>query len=208
MVKELSETEEPDILVVCGDLTNMGSSNEVRLFLDSYRKVIKNIYIIPGNCDFIESFNDEYIKRYNIHGKWVVYNKYVFLGIGGSPYTPFGMPFEFDDSELEEIAYRTYYNIPKELKERLIVVSHTPPKGTKVDKIYIGLHVGSDALRKFILDVKPLLVISGHIHEGKGTDELGSTIIVNPGPASRGYYAIVNIVKERINVRLGRWISK
>jgi len=33
------------------------------------------------------------------------------------------------------------------------------------------------------------LVISGHVHEAQGIDRIGSTALINVGPAQRGNYA-------------------
>jgi Icc-related predicted phosphoesterase len=44
-------------------------------------------------------------------------------------------------------------------------------------------------------------VLCGHIQESRGTDEIGSARIVNPGPASAGHYALVDI-GDQMYVRL------
>ena len=72
-----------------------------------------------------------------------------------------------------------------------IFVPHAPPYGTKVDIIHLGIHVGSTAVREFIEDHAPDAVVCGHIHEGRGTDTIDKTRIVNCGEASRGHYALI-----------------
>jgi hypothetical protein len=37
------------------------------------------------------------------------------------------------------------------------------------------------------------LAVSGHIHEAYGTDQIGSTLLVNPGPFRNGRYATIDI---------------
>jgi Icc-related predicted phosphoesterase len=41
--------------------------------------------------------------------------------------------------------------------------------------------VGSTAVRDFLREHQPLLGLHGHVHEGKGTCEIGRTRCVNPG---------------------------
>ena len=48
---------------------------------------------------------------------------------------------------------------------------------------------------------QPDLVLCGHIHEARGTDTVGSSRIVNPGPVRAGHYAFVEIDGE-LNLRL------
>ena len=67
-----------------------------------------------------------------------------------------------------------------------LYVCHTPPHATRCDMIGAGVHVGSRALREFILRHQPPLVLSGHIHESPRVssawrDTLGRTVVVNPG---------------------------
>jgi Icc-related predicted phosphoesterase len=82
-----------------------------------------------------------------------------------------------------------------------VVISHPPPRRTKLDVIANGEHVGSTALRDFIETAQPHLVICGHIHESRGIDHIGDTTLVNCGAACRGYYAVVDI-DESIEVSL------
>ncbi len=67
-----------------------------------------------------------------------------------------------------------------------VLVSHSPPRGTRCDAILGGTHVGSRALRAWIERHQPPLVLSGHIHEsprasGGWRDAIGRTTVVNPG---------------------------
>jgi Icc-related predicted phosphoesterase len=75
----------------------------------------------------------------------------------------------------------------------LIVIAHNPPKDTKLDMIPNGIHVGSPLIRAFIDSKKPLLVVSGHIHESAAIDTIGPTTLVNPGALADGRYAVAEI---------------
>ena len=69
---------------------------------------------------------------------------------------------------------------------RTIAVIHCPPSRTRCDVLYNGQHIGSEALRRWIELVQPLLTLHGHIHEsphlsGAFCDRIGTTAVVNPG---------------------------
>ena len=54
-----------------------------------------------------------------------------------------------------------------------------PDYGTTTD--YMGTHVGSKSARKLVQQLKPALVLSGHIHEAEGQkDKIGKTLLINP----------------------------
>ncbi|MGQ9468288.1 MAG: metallophosphoesterase family protein [Nitrososphaerales archaeon] len=110
----------------------------------------------------------------------------IFCGIGGLNPTPFNTPFELDDDR----AYELLLRLPNRID---VLISHASPYGTKCDRSYKGNHIGSKPVRSFIEKVKPKVVISGHVHEARSMDVLGETLIVNPGPAMNGFYAIIFI---------------
>lgn len=67
-----------------------------------------------------------------------------------------------------------------------LFVLHSPPRDTRCDVIGSRHHVGSRAIRRFVEERQPPLVLSGHIHEsarvsGAWRDALGRTAVVNPG---------------------------
>lgn len=67
-----------------------------------------------------------------------------------------------------------------------------------------GRHVGSIPIREMLLAVSPLVCLTGHIHEGIGTDKLGTCAIVNPGPFRKGRFAEIEIPDEfsvKINLK-------
>ncbi|MGH7855702.1 MAG: metallophosphoesterase family protein [Candidatus Binatia bacterium] len=71
--------------------------------------------------------------------------------------------------------------------EPSILMAHCPPCDTKIDVLYDGRHVGSEAVRRAIERYQPALGLHGHIHEspsmpgGDWIDRIGATIVVNPG---------------------------
>ena len=86
----------------------------------------------------------------------------------------------------------------------LVLVSHQPARDTVTDLAGNGAHVGSTAVRTFIERHKPVLCLSGHIHEAQGTDAIGSTILVNPGPFMEGRYVVAEITGNTCRVDIRR----
>jgi Icc-related predicted phosphoesterase len=69
----------------------------------------------------------------------------------------------------------------------VIFLSHNIPYDTKLDiikdkKSYAyKKHLGSYVAKKFCEKHQPLVCIGGHVHEGRGQDKIGKTILINPG---------------------------
>jgi putative phosphoesterase len=176
-----------DIIVIAGDITNFGGEKEAYDVLHGIQKINGNILAISGNCDY-DGVNVT-LNSYgiNIHGTCKIVNKIVFCGLNGSNKTPLHTPQEYTEREIET----SLNNFPKKNRVHAhVLLSHTPPLNTKVDKIFFGLHVGSKAVRTYIEKFQPHLVICGHIHEARGVDTIGKTLVINPGPFPK-HYAVI-----------------
>ena len=167
----------------------MNDSKQALNTLSELGRAGRQILFIPGNTDSrdLATYRGENITC--IDGRQIEYEGYAFLGLGGAPLSPFNTPYQWSEQEASERLVKAH----KEDAERLIIISHAPPKDTRLDKIWSGAHVGSQALREFIEAVHPLLVICGHIHEAKGCERIGDTAVVNPGPAYAGFYSILEL---------------
>ena len=98
-------------------------------------------------------------------------------GIGGSPITPFGTVFEWE----EEYAYEVLEN----LGYVDLFLSHTPPKGTRLALTRTGIDAGSEAVAWYIETFAPAVALVGHIHErAHRKEKIGGTLIYNPGKGS------------------------
>ena len=180
--KKLIANEKPDFVIVAGDLINYDSNRAKQLLLD-LATVEHPVYFVPGNMDGRELGDwagGENVRALHVRCK---NNQGVSLiGLGGSPHGPFRTVFEYSEEEAETLLEKAAKNCGSGL---LILVSHCPPKNTKVDQVSSGEHIGSIAVRRFIEKTAPTLVVSGHVHESQGTDTIGSTTIVNTGPAQK-----------------------
>ncbi len=204
MIKKiLASIGEVDAVIVAGDITHFESWEKAAKILEIIRKSFNaTVLFIPGNCDDPELLNyeDEDNEIINIHGKSYSLNNYIVFGIGGSNPTPFGTPIEFSEEKISEILDKFKEDTGG---RNIIMVTHAPIHGIN-DKI-MGVHVGSKALRDFLEkhSEKISLWITGHLHEYRYAINYNDTIIINPGPAMRGYYGLIKISHERVKTYLG-----
>ena len=192
-----AKKQKADVILIGGDVTNFGTMEQARRLLLILSEINIPVFFVPGNCDppSLTNLNFDNIKC--IHSRGVTYGDLVFIGIGGSPITPFNTPFEMNEREIAEILQNCINSLGDEVGQRqIILVSHPPPKNTRLDRTAFGIHAGSISVRRFIEKHNPLLVACGHIHEAKGEERIGETLIVNLGSAKQGSYAIVEVEEE------------
>ena len=187
----------PDILVVCGDITHFGNDLSVINQLEQLNKNNEKLSIlaIPGNCDNKEAIDKLTNSNLNIDNKIININNINIIGLGGSNKTPFNTPNEYSEEEL----YNKFTNIVNENnlnKEQLInnfiLICHVPPINTMADLVNNN-HFGSSAIRKIIEQYKPALTICGHIHESRTIDKIFDSYIVNP---SQKCFVICDVIKK------------
>lgn len=191
----------PDLIVIAGDLANRDLGRAALLLKRVGSNAIPT-YFVPGNMDDVALTgwsDDRFVKA--IHGKCVYHNEYALIGLGGAVTGPFSTPFELDEDQLAKILRDAYGGFRG---GRLILVSHCPPIRTSVDRVPSGEHAGSLSVRKFVEETKPILVVSGHIHEAQGIDKIGETTVVNPGSAQTGNYAAIEL-NSLLNIKFERF---
>lgn len=192
-----------DVTVAAGDLAECGSLEEALEVLEVLASQGAPVVWVPGNCDDprLASLN----KHYNVHGRSVRLAGLVFAGAGGSIHTPFNTPFEYSDEELASLLEKALAGVEPG-SERLVLVVHTPPYRSGLDRVAGGEYVGSKSLRRVLQLYKPLLLATGHIHEAWGAAAPEGVLSVNPGPLSRGHYAVIDIDADAgvVRARLAR----
>jgi len=152
-IEKITGLSKADLVIITGDFTNFGGKKDASTILDVIRRINPKIYAVLGNMDK--------------------------ASVGGSNPTPFNTPTEFFEEELGDIVNKAYQYVTKAPIK--VLVSHTPPFNTATDLIGSGVHVGSTAIRKFIEEKQPDFCFTGHIHESRGEDRIGRTLILNPG---------------------------
>lgn len=177
-----------DLTIIAGDITHFGTDEDAKRILNTFTNLNSTILAVHGNCDQ-ESVNQLLVAQgINLHGESKVVGDIAFYGLGGSNISPFSTFQESSDEQIETVLQK----FEKHNTRFHILVSHPPPVNTKVDKVFMGKHVGSIAVRHCIERFQFDLVICGHIHEARGVDTIGKTIIINPGPFPN-HYALITV---------------
>jgi len=171
-----------DIYISAGDLSTFGRALD--RCGEALRPLGERCWVIPGNHETAEQ-NVEFCRKFGLTDFHRQVRKLEgrdgavhLAGLGYSNLTPFHTPGEFTETE-----------IAAELKafeglEALEFIVHFPPKGTKLDEVMFGRHVGSETLRAWVERAQPRRLYCGHIHECAGKrDTVGKTECFNVGKA-------------------------
>ncbi len=188
MNKIAVELASADLLLLSGDLTNFGGRAEAAKVVHAAQHYCPQVLALPGNVDRPEVIDFLQDEQVHLHRTSRRVGEIVFFGCGGSNITPFRTPLEYQDEELGAIladAYRGVAEVPVQL-----MVCHTPPYATTLDRLTNATPVGSLAVRRFIEQHQPQVCITGHIHESSGIDHIGRTTILNAGPFVAGGYIV------------------
>ncbi len=175
-----------------GDLTHFGHAAQAARVLDAFRRINPQVLAVPGNVDHPDVLDLLVSEGVSLHGSHRVLEDQVGVaGLGASAPTPFGTPMEISEEEI-------YRQLGAPLRAIggcavRLMISHTPPRGTRVDRVRLGFHAGSRSVRRLIEEHSPDLLLCGHIHEAAGEDTLGRTRVLNPGPFGRGGYVWVEV---------------
>lgn len=198
--REVIASEKPDFVIVAGDITNFDAELAKR-FLSHLADSGSMVYFVPGNMDNaqLSSWVGSGSVR-GLHGRCAQQGDITLIGLGGSPHGAFSTPNEYSEQEAAKLLEDSVRN---HRSGSLVLVSHCPPRDTKIDRTMSGEHIGSISVRRFVERTQPLLVISGHVHEAQGTDTIGSSMLVNTGPAKYGNYAMIALDKTA-NVTFAR----
>jgi Icc-related predicted phosphoesterase len=189
-----------DWAVLTGDLTHFGDPPDAFRVVDAVRAHCPNVLAVTGNLDMpwvIDAFRDQGI---SLHGEGRRFGSLGIFGCGGSNITPMDTPTELTEEELDatlERAHATVADAPRRL-----LVCHTPPYDTRLDRLMNGTPVGSPAVRAFIERRRPDVAVVGHIHEGRGVERVGDTLVVNAGPLREGGYVLVTDDGEHVTAEL------
>lgn len=182
--------EMPDLVVICGDLTQFGPGSIATILLNQLPVETLAVHGNIDSSDVPQAIDQS--RATNIHLKRVIRHGVPFIGIGGdllSPLVDLGINEDSSEMSLKTI-----------LTEASVLVTHVPPYKLQ-DRIFLGTHGGSKALRALVDSFSPRLVLCAHIHEDPGVTVSGKTTVVNCSLGKQTEGALVNITNT-ITVRM------
>jgi putative phosphoesterase len=180
-----------DVIVVAGDITDFGGTEQADAVLSELGTLGLPVLAVTGNCD-APQVADVLLRNSSLLDHAVKLDGVLFVGFGH----PVG---QMADLPNEPILDRS--------KLPVVLVTHEPAWNTDLDLQGSSRHRGSRAVRSWIESHQPALAVSGHIHEAFGIDQIGSTMLVNPGPLRNGRYAIVELYENTARAKL-YWIGQ
>ncbi len=201
-LRDIPDMEQAAGILLTGDLTLGGGIKQAERVTVAVIRRNPIFHALIGNMDRPEVTDYlEGIDR-NLHGRARELFPGVYaVGVGASPFTPFGTPSEYPESRLAELMdqglteARMLWSRARSAADpetpRLVLVAHAPPHATACDRLHNGTPVGSTAVREFIEEHQPDVCLCGHIHEARGMDLLGRTTIINTGTLGSGGYAVI-----------------
>jgi len=200
-VEAISDLPDADGVIITGDLTNVGNRETAREVIEAVAAINPRILALPGNMDTdtVQTFLQEV--DMDLHGRVRALAPGLgLMGVGMSTPTPFATPSEIPEETMVKLLNDTHAlatDFPN-----LICTIHEPPHGTLLDRISSGQHVGSKGVRAFIERTQPALVVTGHIHESKGREQIGNTPVINPGMLADGGYVRIDFDGQHVTAEL------
>lgn len=194
---------EAGIVFIAGDLTAFGNADDARAVIAATCDdgVARDAIAVAGNCDpasvqdFLSAAGASAESRALDLG-WLR-----VAGAGAGLRHHGQTPFERDEVALESALVAGLSALGAS-RGPLVVLTHTPPHDTAAD-LRFGRHVGSRAFGALLAEHGPELWICGHIHESRCAGRAGRTLVLNPGPAAHGMYALLRFDAEGVSARLG-----
>ena len=190
----LPDLDGVDLVLLGGDLTNFRGVEVARAIVDEIRARGAAVLAVCGNTDQPEIEDYLRAEEIDLDRRARVVGGVTFAGVSAG--LPFGgTPYERTETQFAAAAEAALLGCAPPT----ILVSHQPPRDTACDRTRGG-HVGSTAIREAVLRHQPDLVLCGHIHESAGTDLLGRSRIVNPGPWFQGGILRLRAIDGRIEI--------
>lgn len=174
ILKQRIKEYDPDFIICAGDFTWFG--DDLEFVLKSFLKFNKKIYIIHGNHETEKETRDFCSKHKMLifsHNKIIQIEDTVFVFYGGGGF-----------AEREPGFTKLIKNNSDILKDskNIVLITHAPPKDTIIDAINEDWHVGVKDFKTFIEEYRPVLSVSGHIHESyKKQEDIDGSLLINPG---------------------------
>ena len=186
--RELVNLPDADIIVHAGDISSRGSEHQIRLFLEWFSGLdqFKHKIFIAGNHDWLYETNRTLAKS-------LIPSNVIYLedsgveieGINfyGSPGSKEFCNWAFNRPDESLINY--WKMIPDNTD---VLITHSPPHTMGDFVTRVKSHEGSRSLYDEIINrIKPIIHVSGHIHQGYGLRSFNNIIFINASNLDEDY---------------------
>ncbi len=137
-----------DLILISGDITAHGSPAEAEKAMRQFQTHGNPVFAVSGNMDSPEIDNVLTKTGCSINTKGIIIEDIGFFGVSAAPLSPLHTPYEIAEDEILRRAEAGWNNVTDARWK--VFVPHTPPYQTKLDRIFLGKHVGSTAIRTFL----------------------------------------------------------
>lgn len=195
------EARAADAVLFGGDFARFGAPETGRPVLDEISRLHGTVFAVRGNCDEPGFLGEMDAAGVSVEGALAFVGGLAVAGSGGGTKFSGDTPFERDEEEiLSDFGIVRSSSLSEGVPEGaclpLLAIMHNPPKDTDCDVIPGGIHVGSALLRSFVEEFRPLVVLTGHIHESPAVCRVGPSTVVNPGSLAEGRYAVCGLSED------------
>jgi len=171
--------EKPDHIFCLGDFTIF--EQNIGPVIRKISELKKPVLIIHGNHEtdvIVRKLCNQYKNMTFAHRKITKLGDYTVIAHGGGGF--YGQGKLAKDKDFDNFIKEN----KNKLKGKIILLTHAPPAYTKLDYLnWLGGHAGCASYQTFIKQYKPILALSGHLHENfRVKQKIGKTLICNPGP--------------------------
>jgi len=177
-----------DVLIHAGDLTNIGSMEDIIKFNEWIGKIkCRHKLVIAGNHDWGFERNPGPAKKLLTNCTYLMDKKAVIDGVVlfGSPWSPEFCNWAFNLPRGKPLRDK-WNKIPENVD---VLITHGPPDGI-LDETEEGNRTGCADLLDVVQKIKPKIHVFGHIHEGYGQVKHGGTTFVNASICTRRYHPV------------------
>jgi Icc-related predicted phosphoesterase len=187
----LPEIPDCDLLLIGGDIVPpvAHAPSKSRVWLEvKFRPWIRDLATrmhivgIAGNHDYIWEQHPDWVPVMDWTYLFDSSTQFGGLKIYGTPWQPYFYNWSFNLYEHDLV--KKWALIPPDTD---ILVVHGPPHGYGDYVERDRSHAGSPGLLARIEEVKPRLVVCGHVHRGRGIYQIGPTICVNASYVDERY---------------------
>ena len=178
----LVKKNKPDAVLYLGDFTLF--ERHIETVLAGINAFGSPVYLIHGNHEdetIVRKLCKNYPNITFIHKRIVTIGDVQLVAFGGGGFYGHGKLKR--DTEFDAWILKNNHKLGK----RTLLLTHGPPAHTVLDHIdYMDEHVGCPSFTAYIKKYKPLLALSGHIHESFGREQhIGPTKVCNVGPSGK-----------------------